>query len=115
MRGTPNRPVTGPSPKRLVMEDLSLEGSKFSRVNMSHTMVMNSNLSGLVLDDVNLSGMSLHNVNLSGSRLENVNLSNSDYKNANFVNVTLEDCFLDGMTINGILVTDLLSKWEEDA
>jgi uncharacterized protein YjbI with pentapeptide repeats len=44
------------------------------------------------------------NVNMTGFHLSNVNLTDASISNANY----------GGMTIDGILVTDLLAKWNDD-
>ena len=68
--------------------DVNLTGSTFTDVCLSEAR----------FDDVNLCKATFHNINLSDARFDDVNLSNVAISNAN----------LDGMTINGVLVTDLL-------
>ncbi len=97
----------------LVLEDASHEGSKFTRCNLTHTLVINCNLSGVVLDDCNIANMSVHNANLTNARIENANYTGATITNANLADVTIENCSLEGMTINGILVEDLLRKWQD--
>jgi uncharacterized protein YjbI with pentapeptide repeats len=58
-------------------------------------------LGGAKFDDVNMGAATFHNVNLSGARFDDVNLSNVAVANSN----------LDGMTIEGVLVTELLAAY----
>ena len=61
-----------------------------------------SDISGSIYDDVNMSGWKVHDVNLSGLKITKSNLQGA----------AVSESRLDGMTINGILVTDLLSVYE---
>ena len=70
------------------------------------------NLSGSTFDDVNLSDAAFEDVNLSGSQIKDANLSNVRISNANLSHLAITDAALDGMTINGLLVTDLLAAHE---
>ena len=58
-------------------------------------------LGGARFDDVNLGEATFHDVNLSGAKFNDVNLANAAITNAN----------LAGLTIDGILVTDLLAAY----
>lgn len=69
-------------------EGTSLSGAHFQDVNLDSACFL----------DVNLANSSFSDVSLMGARLHDVNLGN----------VAITDANLDGMTINGILVTDLL-------
>ena len=58
-------------------------------------------LGGSKFDDVNLGNATFHNINLKGARFDDVNFSHAAIINAN----------LEGMTINGILVTEMLAAY----
>jgi uncharacterized protein YjbI with pentapeptide repeats len=58
-----------------------------------------------------LSGSSFNDVNLTGAVLDNVNLSGLKINNACMKKVSITDAALQGMTINGILVTELLAAY----
>jgi len=81
---------TIPSGKHLA-ENAKLTGSEFRDVC----------LGGAQFDDVNLGDATFHDVNLSGAKFNDVNLANAAITNAN----------LTGMTIEGVLVTDLLAAF----
>jgi len=53
-------------------------------------------------EDINLGGASFKNINLSSAKFNDVNLSNVDITEAN----------LKGMTIDGVLVTELLENYK---
>lgn len=57
--------------------------------------------------DADLSSSSFANVNLSAAVFDDVNLSNASIQNANLSNVHIADANTSGMTINGVLVSDL--------
>jgi uncharacterized protein YjbI with pentapeptide repeats len=69
------------------------------------------NLAGSIFDDVNLVNVVVENVNLSGGRLNDVNLSQLQITNACCHDVSISDATLDGMKINGVLVTDLFAAY----
>jgi uncharacterized protein YjbI with pentapeptide repeats len=74
--------------------------------------VTNADVSGSRFDDVNMSGWTLHDVNMSGMRVDEANLAGLHVSNANLAGAQITDCRLEGMTINGVLVTDLLAAYE---
>jgi uncharacterized protein YjbI with pentapeptide repeats len=76
------------NPQALQHEHTALVESRFVDVDLQRT----------VFEDVNLRGSVFRNVALTGARLENVCLGNVDIGDAN----------IEGMKINGILVSELL-------
>jgi uncharacterized protein YjbI with pentapeptide repeats len=84
---------------RMDVHKADLSGSKFDDVNLSGSDFHNINMSGCSFDDLNMSGWRVHNANLAGLRVDKANL-------ASIVNARL-----DGATIDGISVTDLLAYW----
>jgi uncharacterized protein YjbI with pentapeptide repeats len=84
--------------------------------------VRNSDLSGSVLDDVNMSGSTFHNINLSGASIDDanmsgwrvnyVNLSGLRLTNANLAGASISACRYDGMTIDGVTVTDMIAAYK---
>ena len=84
--GTSRRSTMNSQPARF--ETRSLIGAEFRDVNLADAR----------FDDVNLAGATFTNISLIGARLKDVNLRN----------VAITDASIEGMTINGILVADLL-------
>lgn len=60
-------------------------------------------LGNAVFDDVNLSKARFHNINMSGTTFDDINFSGAQITNANY----------EGMTIDGILVTELLKAYRQ--
>lgn len=64
-------------------------------------------------DEAESDKLDIDNRYLCGSRFSGVNLSASKFHDVNLSNVAITNANLTGMTINGILVSDLLKTWEE--
>jgi uncharacterized protein YjbI with pentapeptide repeats len=79
-------------------ENADLHGAEF----------LNVNLNGAQFRDVNLAEAQFVDVNLKGARLEDVALVRVTIRNADCSHLSLEDACYEGMTIDGILVTELL-------
>lgn len=74
--------------------------------------VKGSDISGSLFDDVNASGATLHNVNMSGWHVDYVNLAGLRLTKANLAGASISDSRYDGMTIDGIEVTELLAAYK---
>ncbi len=72
-----------------------------------------ANLAGSTFIDVNLRGAVFDDVNLSEATFENVALREVKIHNVNMTNLSIAHARLDGMTIDGVLVTDLLRAYRE--
>jgi len=70
--------------------------------------VLSADLAGSAFDDVNISGASFENVNLAKCRMHDVNLTGLVISNANLTGAAISRASMEGMTIDGILVTELL-------
>ena len=65
--------------------------------------------------DVNLAGAKFIDVNLSGAVFDDVNLTREKFHNINCSHVSFEEACYEGMTIDGIAVTELLRVYRERA
>jgi uncharacterized protein YjbI with pentapeptide repeats len=74
--------------------------------------VTRSRLTGSTFNDVNLAQTSFTNVNLSGARIDDVNLTGTVIRDANLSHVSIDESCVEGMTIRGILVTELLALYD---
>jgi uncharacterized protein YjbI with pentapeptide repeats len=105
-----------------VFEDLNMKDSKFTSIDLSNAS----------FHDINFSGVSISAANLGGARFKHIGpapdpktglhekqapvtfeemmLCNSTFTRVDMSGVEIKDCNLEGMKINGILVTDLLSN-----
>jgi hypothetical protein len=103
----------------------NLAGAKFDDVNLQGSTFTNANLAGAQFDDVNWQGQTFMKANLAGARFDDVNLQGSAFMDVNLAGVrfrdvnltgaTIEDANLAGMSINGAMVTDLISAFRSRA
>ena len=117
---TQSTPAVPNAPNRYY-ESLSTYGRTFARVVPNATQEAKAQVSemqalhvtklylttdgsayGAAIEDANLSGWKVHDVNLSGLKITQANLQGA----------SIRDSRIDGMTINGILVTDLLAAYQ---
>jgi uncharacterized protein YjbI with pentapeptide repeats len=87
--------------RQLDVTQSCLAGSKFTDVN----------LSGSCFDNVNFSGATVHNANLSGWRVNDANFTGLQISNADLRGAAIVHSLTDGMTIDGISVSDLLTAY----
>ena len=109
-------------------EKAMLERLYFNDVNMSGTKITNANLSDLEIEGAQMGGAWIHNIGMPPEghpfynpavqqrpvRFDDCNFSNSTIHNCNLSSVAITDCETIGMTINGILVDDLLKQYRHD-
>jgi uncharacterized protein YjbI with pentapeptide repeats len=84
-------------------EDADLSGAEF----------LNCKLAGAKFDDVNLSHALFHNVSLKNAKFDDVNLSHVVIHNANCSHLALEDACVEGMTIQGIPVKQMIELYRK--
>jgi uncharacterized protein YjbI with pentapeptide repeats len=89
-----------------------ISGSLYDDVNMSGSTINNVNLAGCSFRNVNVAGAAFDDANMSGWKVHDVNLSGLKVTKANLQGAAISESRLDGMTIDGILVTDLLTAYE---
>lgn len=75
--------------------------------------VKNARAVGSSFHDVDLSRTVFDDVNLKGATFKNVALTGATIRDACLGDVVIEDANYSGMTIDGILVTDLLRTYRE--
>ena len=96
----------------LDVHNSDISGSAYDDVNMSGSVIGNVNLAGCAFKQVNMSGAAIEDANLSGWKVCDVNFAGLRIVQANLQGASIKDSRLDGMTINGILVTDLLAAYQ---
>ena len=125
--------------KKLVIEDVCMDGSTFTNVcgkaliwddvNLTGTRIKNANLSDLKIMGAQLGGAHFQHIGLPSSghphhdpdakqrplRFENCDLNNSSIIGCDLTGVEIKECTLEGMKINGIEVTVLLKVFESSA
>jgi uncharacterized protein YjbI with pentapeptide repeats len=106
---------------------LKMSKASFNDVDLSHLKIINANLSDLEIEGAQLGGAYIHNIGMPPKghaaydekakqrplRFEDCELSGSTITNCNLSGVAIGDCNTTGMTINGILVDDLLKKYQQ--
>lgn len=71
---------------------------------------VNVNLAGASYRNVRLEKARFDDINLQRSVFHDVNLSEATFENINFTNASIRDARLDGMTIDGVRVSELLRR-----
>jgi uncharacterized protein YjbI with pentapeptide repeats len=106
---------------------LKMSKSSFNDVDLSNLKIVNANLSDLEIEGAQLGGAYLHNIGMPPKghpaydenakqrplRIEDCDLEASTITNCNLKNVVITDCNTEGMTINGILVDDMLKSYRQ--
>lgn len=116
-------------PKKLSIKHDNIAESEFEDVNMSGSRFENINLSGSRFHDVSFSDVQFTAAQIGGTLFKHIGpppdkdgkqarqrpvvfeeamLCDSTFRKVDLSNVKIIDCDLRGMTIDGILVTDLL-------
>jgi uncharacterized protein YjbI with pentapeptide repeats len=101
---------------------LKMSKASFNDVDLSNLKIVNANLSDLEIEGAQLGGAYFHNIGMPPKghpaydekekqrplRFEDCELEASTITNCNLKKVAITDCNTQGMTINGILVDDML-------
>ena len=87
-----------------------LEGPSMTTPNQKKAspVFTDENLAGATYRNIKLEKASFTNVNLGSASFDNINFSGATFANVNLSNVAIRDARVDGMTINGVLVSELL-------
>jgi len=111
----------------------NLTGSRFEDVCLVEAEFVNVNLAGATLHDINMSDITVSAAQLGGARFmhigpppdedgkqerqrpvtfEEMTLCDSIFRGVDLTNVKIVECDVAGMTIDGVLVSDLLAAYE---
>jgi uncharacterized protein YjbI with pentapeptide repeats len=110
---------------KITMVDENLAGSTFEHVDLSGTSFRDIGLRAATFHDIDFSDATFTAAQIGGCRFrhigpppggdaqrpvtfEDATLAGSVFRDVDLTGVRIEDCKLDGMTIDGVLVTDLL-------
>ena len=125
------KPTT--SSGRQFAEHANFAGSVFNDVNLAGSMFENVNLSNVKMHDINLSDLDLSAAQIGGARFKHIGpppnkegkqerqrpvtfeeatLCESTFRKVDLSNVKLIDCDVQGMTVDGILITDLIAAYK---
>ena len=89
--------------KRLEVRTCCLAGSSFVDVN----------LSGVSFDDINFSGANIRNANMSDWVIHDANLARLKISSADLRDASIAHCLTEGMTVDGIAVSELMAAYRE--
>jgi uncharacterized protein YjbI with pentapeptide repeats len=93
-------------------ERLSMDTEQIKLDRMKQRVeATDTDMSGSTFTDVNLSGAKLNDVNLTGAIIDDANLSGLRISNANLTGVSIVESLTEGMTIDGIAVSDLMATY----
>jgi uncharacterized protein YjbI with pentapeptide repeats len=125
--------------KQIIASESMLEDSKFTMVCLNrmqmndisaiNVKISDANLSDLEIEGAQLGGAYIHNIGMPPEghpfydpdakqrplKFENCDLNGSELINCDLSDVALRDCNTTGMTINGILVDNLLRTYNKEA
>jgi uncharacterized protein YjbI with pentapeptide repeats len=90
-------------------DDVDLESSEFYNVNLDKASVINASACDAAFTDVMMSNATFGHVCLTAATLRDVDLSASRLENVNLSNVDIRSAKIEGLRINGHLVSDLIA------
>lgn len=113
--------------KTIVASKSMLNNSHFQDVAMLNVKITDANLSDLEIEGAQLGGAYIHNIGGPPKdhpmydpnfvqrplRFEDCDLHGSSITNCNLSNVVISNCNLAGMTVNEILVEELLRSYKD--
>lgn len=127
--------------EKLTFRDKNLSGSSFEMVNLEGVSFQNANLGHAKFQDINLGGATFNDINFSdvvfsmaqlggtvfkqlglppgspekqcGITFEEDDMNDSVFSDCNLQNARIEKCNTTGMTIDGVLVSELLAFYAE--
>jgi uncharacterized protein YjbI with pentapeptide repeats len=114
-------------------EHADISGSRFHDVNLSGAEFDNVNLENAAFHDINLSGIHVSAVQIGGATFKHIGpppdpagnparhrpvlfeestLCDSTFRKVDLSNVKIIDCNIEGMTVDGIQIADLLEEYK---
>ena len=121
-------------PNKMSVQNDDVGGSEFENLNMAGAHFTNINLSGARFHDINFSDVQFTAAQIGGTTFKHIGpppdqegqqarqravtfeegqLGDSVFRRMDLSNVKIVDCDVTGMTIDDILVTDLLAEWKK--
>ena len=115
-------------------QNTNIAGSKFHDVNMSESDFNDVNLSKARFHNINMSDIQVTAVQIGGAKFRHIGpppdkngkqqrqrpvifeeamLCDSSFRKVDLSNVSIIDCNIEGLTIDGILITDLLNQYKK--
>lgn len=91
-------------------ENINLAGARFNDINFSDVVFSAAQLGGTVFRDLGLPPGSTETQR--GITFEHADMNASVFRKVNLQNVRLEQCNTTGMTIDGVLLSDLMAAYQ---
>lgn len=119
---------------RHLAEHADISGSRFHDVNLSGAEFDDVNLSNATFHNINLSDISITAAQIGGARFRHIGpppdkhgkqerqrpvtfeemaLCDSIFRRVDLSNISIVECNTSGMTINGIMLTDMMAAYEQ--
>lgn len=105
--------------EKALYQNSNLSGTRFTNTNMTNSVLGDSNMSKIEISHVSLADAYLHDTNLGFKEnkmpltIERCELGNSRIINSDLQNLSIIDCNIEGMTIDGIVVSDLIKAYRD--
>ena len=104
-----------------------IDHSTFEDVSAKNLRITDANLSDLEIEGAQLGGAYIHNIGMPPAghpfydpaarqrplKFEDCDLNCSTIINCNLGDVSIDNCNIKGMTVNGVLVEDLLKNYQK--
>lgn len=100
-------------------QNSNLSRTRFTNINMTNSVFGDSNMSKIEICHVSLADAYLHDINLGFQEnkmpltIERCELINSRIIDSNLQNLSICNCDIEGMTIDGVLVSDLIKAYRD--
>lgn len=122
--------------KQCRFSNLDMSGATFENINLSGTTFENINLSKTRFHDINFSDVAISAANFGGAQFVHIgpgpdetgkhppqrpvlfkeaDLNGSTFEKVDLSNVKIVGCDLEGMTIDGILVTEMIEAFKRSS
>lgn len=99
---------------RVKVNYADLRDCAFTNINMVDGSISDANLTGLMIDGANISGMTIRNAGAHQPlRFDNLVIEGSAFNGCNLANAAFTNCNIEGLRVDGILLTDLLKLYRE--
>ncbi|TDQ36620.1 GNAT family N-acetyltransferase [Aureibacillus halotolerans] len=103
----------------VVYQNSNLSHNRYTNTNMSHSVFGDSNMNATEICHVSMAGAYLHDIKLGTGKdkiplvMERCELMGSSILDSNLQNLSIVNCNLEGMTIDGIHVSELLEVYKK--
>ncbi|MEW8957247.1 GNAT family N-acetyltransferase [Clostridium sp.] len=114
-----NAKFTNVNLEKSIYQNSNLSKTRFTNIDMSNSVLGDSNLNKIEICNASLGDAYLHDINLGAQEkkipltMERCELNNSRIVDSDLQNLSICNCNIEGMTIDGVLVSDLMKIYKE--